>query len=465
MTEKILKITKSICPECRQSVRAKVVAKSDNKNGGENEKIYLRKFCDIHGEQDSLISSDARFYYLSKGSDGATDCGTEYGCAQPAQGDRIGFLGRNATLEIKREDPSPFHKLSTCLALIEIVDSCNLACPTCFADSPTGSQAEQLKYYSFEDLTERIQGVLTRKGHIEILQLSGGEPTLHPQFFELLEWCHQNPGIDYVLVNSNGVRLAKEPGFGEQLRAHMDYGHFQFYLQYDGPGEAGEQELRGGDLRDLKLKAIERAEELQIPLTLAMTVILENLEQLWDTVTFGLQYTNIRGVSYQPMFGSGRVSGIQNQLNTADIILGLVEQAEGKLSFDDFTPLPCGDPNCATIGYLLKVDGETRSISDFVDFQTLQGFISDRVRYRLEDLEQCGCESEPLGQLLHQLELDESHTFRLFIKPFMDMDSWDQDRIDRCCTHVIRPDGALDSFCRYYLNGGATVYQPVHAKA
>ena len=32
----------------------------------------------------------------------------------------------------------------------------------------------------------------------------------------------------------------------------------------------------------------------------------------------------------------------------------------------------------------------------------------------------CGCESEPLGELLKQFELDETHTFRLFIKPFMD---------------------------------------------
>ncbi len=68
----------------------------------------------------------------------------------------------------------------------------------------------------------------------------------------------------------------------------------------------------------------------------------------------------------------------------------------------------------------------------------------------LEDLMKCGCESEPLGDLLKKFELDETHTFRLFIKPFMDALTWDEDRIDRCCTHVIRPDGKLDSFCRYY---------------
>ncbi len=138
------------------------------------------------------------------------------------------------------------------------------------------------------------------------------------------------------------------------------------------------------------------------------------------------------------------------RLNTADIILAAVEQSAGQLRFEDFTPLPCGDPNCAAIGYLLKAGRRTHSISDFIDFTQVQDFLHDKVRYRLEDLMKCGCESEPLGALLKKFEMNESNTFRLFIKPFMDAGTWDQDRIDRCCTHVIRPDGRLDSFCRYY---------------
>src|SRR6185295_8513230 len=127
------------------------------------------------------------------------------------------------------------------------------------------------------------------------------------------------------------------------------------------------------------------------------------------------QYRHIRGISFQPMFTSGRVlrprSVAEARLNTADIILAAVEQSQGKLRFEDFTPLPCGDPNCATIGYLLKIGGEVRSISDFLDFKQVQGFLHDRVRYRLEDLERCGCESEPLGALLKQFEMDETHAF------------------------------------------------------
>ena len=424
----LLKRTRGRCLDCRASCPAEVWL-----TGGPGGQVHLKRTCPSHGEQWTLLSSDSRFYWPSHGQSRDGGC-----CEGPSC-----FDGNSA--------PDTIEKLSTCLALIEIVDSCNLRCPTCYADSPTGP----VVFTPTKEIKTRVQDVIDRKSSIEILQFSGGEPTLHPQFFELIEWSNANPGIDYLLINTNGVRIATDDEFLEQLEMVVDYGHMQVYLQFDGTREAGQHQLRGGDLRDLKTAAVERCGEIGLPVTLAMTVIPENLGQLWETIEFGLRYPHVRGVSFQPMFGSGRTfhhgnGNTARRLNVADIILAAVERSGGRLAFEDFTPLPCGDPNCATIGYLLKIGGTVRSISDFVDFRDVQGFLEDRVRYRLEDLEQCGCESEPLGALLKQFELDENHTFRLFIKPFMDAHSWDEDRIDRCCTHVIRPDGKLDSFCRYY---------------
>lgn len=463
MPDEKLKATGSFCGACQKSVPADVVKRNTS---GNHVEIFLCKHCPSCGDSETKISSDARFYWLSHGRRNVEkNCGCgSCDCVKSADGENAGFPGRNAKLELPAS--KPLETLSTCLALIEIVDSCNLSCPTCFADSPIGT-GQKVDAVPLAQIKARVQGVIDRKGPIEILQLSGGEPTLHPNFIELIEWCHTHEGIDYVLVNSNGIRLAGDREFGENLKEAAARGHFQFYLQFDGPEAEAEIILRGADLRKTKRRAIERALELGIPLTLAMTLIPENREQLWETVKFGLQYENVRGVAFQPRFSSGRVPSEtrdhKGKLNTADLVIGLVEQSGGNLGYEDFTPLPCGDPNCATIGYLIKAGDEVKSISEFVDFETLQGFLGDRVRYNLEDLAKCGCESEPLGKLLHDLEMDERHTFRLFIKPFMDAEDWDQDRVDRCCTHVIRPDGELDSFCRYYLHGGASAAKMMRA--
>jgi uncharacterized radical SAM superfamily Fe-S cluster-containing enzyme len=479
ISETLLKRTRSRCPVCHADCPAEVWKIGDAKQ----QRVMLRRRCVVHGEVEVCIASDARFNWLAQGNPENACCGGN--ACSASDGAVRGTLGRNAAgvgENIQHPSPmpagqtssqhsmTPVERLSTCLALIEVVNSCNLACPTCFADSPRSAQVDAVP---LANLQRRIQGVIDRKGGIEILQISGGEPTLHPQFCELLAWCHANPGIDYVLLNTNGVRLATDDAFLDDVGKTFRYGKFQLYLQFDGPQEAGQRTLRGADLRDVRRRAIERCGALNIPVTLAMTVTPENLAHVWAAVEFGLHYPNVRGVAFQPKFESGRnpnaVASVDGRrtssptatdghrpplqhLNTADIILAAVEQAGGRLRYDDFTPLPCGDPNCATIGYLLKTGegGATRSISEFIDFAQVQGFLRDKIRYRLEDLLQCGCESEPLGALLKQFELDETHTFRLFIKPFMDAWTWDQDRIDRCCTHVIRPDGQLDSFCRYY---------------
>ena len=441
--DELLKRTTSRCPVCHAPCPAEVW-----RTGGLAPKVFLKRTCAEHGEASVCIASDARFYWLAKGKAENACCSGSSTCCQSADGSNPGTLGRNAN---PGDALGVMEKLSTCLALIEIVNSCNLSCPTCFADSPLGTGAK-VDAIPLGELQARIQGVIDRKGKIEILQLSGGEPTLHPQFFELLRWLQTKPDIDYVLLNTNGVRIAHDEGFATELAQTFRYGKLQLYLQFDGTQEAGQKFLRGADLRATRQRCLTRCAEMKLPVTLAMTVTLENLPHLWDAIDFGLRWPNVRGISFQPMFGSGRIPNSVaavydrretksngdghrpplQRLNTADIILAAVAQSAGKLRFEDFTPLPCGDPNCATIGYLLKVGGEIRSVSDFIDFKNVQGFLGTKVRYKLEDLMKCGCESEPLGNLLKQFELDESHTFRLFIKPFMDAATWDEDRIDRC---------------------------------
>ena len=443
-----LKHTTSRCPVCRLACPAVVERKG--------RQVFLRRTCAEHGEASACIASDARFYWLAQGKEENRCCAGGTCCT--AEGEAAGTLGKNA----EGRGSNPIEVLSTCLALIEIVNSCNLSCPTCYADSPIGI-GSKVDAVPMSEIRQRVDGVIARKGKIEILQLSGGEPTLHPQLIELCQWVKQHPKIDFMLLNTNGVRLAKEPQLCQQLGEVFRDGGMQVYLQFDGVQEAGQSALRGADLRAIKSAALANLAAVNIPVTLAMTVTRDNLPHLWETIRFGLNDQNIHGLTFQPEFLSGRNRAtdpassprgegpeMPQRLNTADIIIAAVEQSGGKLRFEDFTPLPCGDPNCATIGYLIRKGDHVWHVSDFLDFTQLQGFLQNKVQYTLADLAKCGCDNEPLGELLHTLEQTRSMAFRLMVKPFMDAWSWDEDRIDRCCTHIIRPDGKLDSFCRYY---------------
>ncbi len=454
--DELLKRTTSRCPVCHVACPASVVKRDG--------RVYLDRTCAVHGEFSACIASDARFYWLAQGKEENRNesCCSSGGCCS-ANGDPAGTLGKNA----EGRGDNPVETLSTCLALIEIVNSCNLACPTCYADSPVGT-GPKVDAVPLDEIKSRVQGVIDRKGKIEIIQLSGGEPTLHPQLFELCTWLKQHPLIDFVLLNTNGVLLAKDPRFAQQLSDAFQGIGLQLYLQFDGTQAAGQKELRGADLREMRQRAIANCAAANLPITLAMTVTPDNITNLWDAVRFGLDHEIIHGVTLQPVFGSGRgkvgrqpLPTLQSddgqglpthftRLNTADILLSLVEHSQGQLRFEDFTPLPCGDPNCAIIGYLIRRGSSIYHVSDFLDFTKLQGFLHDKMHYTLEDLARCGCENTELGELLKTMERTRSMAFRIMVKPFMDAWTWDEDRIDRCCTHVIRPDGKLDSFCRYY---------------
>ncbi len=454
----LIKRTASRCPQCLDKIPAAI----HERDG----RVVMLKSCPDHGDFEVTLAADRRFYYLATGSRG-----------QPSCGDRTSSIGASgggcdcSTEASSGRADDPFEVLSTCLALIEIVDSCNLTCPTCYAASPWGVD-DNVDCIDVDAFVERVQGVIDRKGSIDILQLSGGEPTIHPRFFDILDWSLEHVSIGYVLVNTNGVRISRDPVFRERLAAaRRTHGKLELYVQYDGPQRDGQIELRGADLRETRRDAIDLIGELGVPSTLAMVVTPQTLPHLGDALRFGLARSHCRGIAFQPMFQSGRIPPSDTStrvcgtagsagptthasISVGDVVLGVVEQSGGLLEVDDFTPLPCGDPNCHTIGFLLRTNEGTLGLSRLLDLPALQGFLGDRLNYNLADMRRCGCETEPLGELLKSLEIGPDRPFRIFVKPFMDAWTYDEDRIDRCCTHVIRPDGKLDSFCRYYLQGG-----------
>lgn len=288
--------TTSRCPVCHAACPGEVW-----RVGGTPARVVLKRTCPEPGAFSACLASDARFYWLAKGNPENACCGGGASACCSATGETAARSGAMPKA-MARPRLKPF---PTCLALIEIVQSCNLACPTCYANSPVGTGAS-LDAVPLAELQQRIQGVIDRKGKIGILQLSGGEPTLHPEFFALIEWAHAHPGIDYLLLNTNGVRLANDPTFTRRLGQHSARGGLQLYLQFDGVQEAGQHWLRGAGACAKPGPAPSPAVPRRISHHPGHDRDARDLSHIWEAIAFGLAHENVHGITFQPMFGSGR---------------------------------------------------------------------------------------------------------------------------------------------------------------
>ena len=140
----------------------------------------------------------------------------------------------------------------TCILLEDLLDHCNLKCPTCFAESsPARASVAPLA-----QVLASIDARLSRENQrIDVLMLSGGEPTLYPWLAELLDAVAERP-IVRVLVNTNGLRVAQDDELLALLTRHRE--RVEVYLQYDGESAEASTYHRGADIRRFKERAIER---------------------------------------------------------------------------------------------------------------------------------------------------------------------------------------------------------------
>ncbi len=424
-TERHLKNTISACPECLMKVPAEMF-----EIGGE---VHLRKTCAEHGVQEVLIASDATFYWPDGKTDGA--CGD--GCA----------LGHSCTL------------------IFEITDRCNLTCPTCFA----GSSPHQTRSMTLAQFEEQLDKLLAQgRKDADIVQLSGGEPTLHPDLEAMIEACFSR-ARKRVYINTNGVRLAKEPAFAQRLGA-LNRGHdgLQLYLQLDGARDESSSLLRGRrGLADVKKRAIENAIANGLYVLPVMTVTRGiNLDEVGAVIqTARDHHPHMNTVMLQPAFHSGRYENerASKRLTVGELAAEVEKQTHGMFTKEDFGPLPCSSPNCFAMAVGLVRDGKVIPISRY--FPKVETWKEPDVARRLErftdrlpqNLVDVLAEDALLDELLDLLAANDDeidfHDYKNFflvcIKPFMDAGTYDQDRVDKCCVHVVDRSGEPVSFCEY----------------
>ena len=440
-----IKTTTSVCPTCLAMLPATVRRRG--------RKVYLEKCCPEHGSFSALLASDVRHYYEADERVESVAC-----CCSPGQhcGDQVAN--------------------HSCNMLIEITQSCNLTCPTCYANSSPHNK----RFMSVLEFSDLLDGLLEKgKGGADLMQLSGGEPTIHPQFFEILQIA-LDKGIRQVYVNTNGIRLAQKE-FAYQLASFDD--RVSVYLQFDGFRESTLEKLRGrGDLLDTKLRAADHCEQMGLNCVPIITLTPGvNDDEVGKFLDFALKRPqSIRKVMIQPAMYSGRYDNprLLERMTLADVVRLICDQTQGVFCDDDFTPIPCSDPNCFSMAAALRSPGGlvpvTRYLPKYEDWASLQNreliaAVADTfddaksfsgLLQRVVELGGLDAMDEStvdaLLDLLEQMPVtaDDSSNewdgmFAIGIKPFMDAYTYDQDRIDKCCVHIISADGTPVSFCEY----------------
>lgn len=367
----------------------------------------------------------------------------------------------------------------TCILLADITETCNLRCPTCFTDS----SPDLRNTVPVADIIANVDQRLRREnGRLDVVMLSGGEPTLHPGLPELLAELTRRP-ITRILVNTNGVRLATDDALLDLLTAHRE--RVEVYLQYDGVSEPAHRHHRGGDLRRVKVAVLQRLSQREIFTTLVMTAALGvNDGEIGAMVQLALDTPFVGGVTIQPQFGSGRSSDIDpaHRLTHTGVLKRLGPQTGGAVTWRDLTALPCSHPHCCSVGYLIRDDNDRwRSLVTLIGHDDLKeklGLVANRIadseiprqlrvavqesllgllseqsslsHPQIGDTWRIICQSCDLGMstllTLASSALPGRHrkirrllgerVVRVTVKPFMDMSTMIEERLVQCCVHV-----------------------------
>jgi len=440
----------SLCEHCLRRIEAKSVIR-DNQ-------VWLYKWCPEHGQSKVLIATDAAYWRLGretyiKPPEMPLQFNTEmhWGCPYDC-----GLC--------------PDHMQHSCLTILEVTDHCNLACPVCYADSGP----HRPDHRDLATIERMLDAIVANEGEPDVVQISGGEPTIHPQFFEILDAAKRRP-IRHLMLNTNGVRIAREPGFAERLAGYAP--GFEVYLQFDSFEREALMTLRGADLRKVREQALENLNRAGLSTTLVVTVArgVNDAEIGW-IIEYAAAQPCVRGVTLQPIQFAGRIEGVSaknERLTLTEVRQAILDQTS-MFEPADIIPVPC-NPDALSMGYAIKTpDGVmplTRYVSPevllagpkntivFESDPALKGEVFKLFATNLGPEAQASCLSSLmccLPQVNAPAEIGYDSVFRVLIMAFMDAVNFDVRAMKKSCVHIVQPDGRLvpfESFNLLYRDG------------
>lgn len=435
----------SLCPVCLKRIKGEKVI-----NQG---KVFLKKSCEEHGFFECLIEENVEYYtnryeYDKPGTESKTQTEVQKGCPYDC-----GLCTE--------------HKQHTCIGLIEITSACNLACPTCYANSGRQNHLEISKIEEMVDFLIEAEG-----GQSEIIQISGGEPTMHPDVMEILKMVKAK-NVSYVMLNTNGVRIAQDEKFVQAL-SELGSG-FEIYLQFDSLVSETYEKMRGQDLLQTKMDAIEILFKYNIPVTLVTTVERAvNDDQLGAIFEFGVNKLGVRGINFQPVsyFGRCREVNIRDRVTLTGVLNLLAKQTNSMMKVSDFIPLPCNVERVA-ISYLYREKNGFVPITRKVDFRKYLPVIKNTFNFNANEMLNdaiknpavFGCSCMDFLKNIRPLiprgfsrksnqeksQFINENVFRVSVASFVDAYNFDIKSAQKECVHVVTPDLKRIPFSMYNL--------------
>jgi uncharacterized radical SAM superfamily Fe-S cluster-containing enzyme len=435
----------SICSTCYHKVEGKIVFQDGN--------VFMLKRCPEHGAERVLIADDVDYYRRCREvfikppeMPNVYNTPVKWGCPYDC-----GLCTD--------------HEQHSCLSLVEITDYCNLKCPICYSESgPSRQQFRSLRQIEF-----MLDAVVRNEGEPDVVQISGGEPTLHPDFFAVLDMAKARP-IRHLMVNTNGVRIANDEEFAARLAGYMP--GFELYLQFDSFERQALMDLRGADLRHVREQALSRLNSLGISTTLVVTLKKGlNDGEIGKIVDFALKQPCVRGVTFQPIQAAGRLEQYDpatDRLTLTEVRRRILEQST-VFRPEDIIPVPC-HPDSLAMAYALKLGDQVVPLTSLIDPQVLIGGRRNTIVYEYDDdirdhifklfatnhSPQSGVAS--LRELLCCLPMAAApegmgyeNLFRVIIMDFIDAYSFDVRSVKKSCVHIVHPDGRLIPFDTYNL--------------
>ncbi len=438
--------TTSLCETCLEPVPAKVVI--------EDACVWYLKRCRTHGVMKTLISDDLDYWRAQK--------------LWLKPGDRP------LTAQTRTEAGCPFdcglcpdHEQHSCLAILEINQACDLACPVCFADAANVHGSHR----PLAEIERMLDALVASEGEPDLVQLSGGEPTLHPDFFAILDAVKRRP-VRHVMINTNGVRIAQDRAFVDRLASYKPA--LEVYLQFDSLNDDALMNLRGARLARVRRAALGALERVELSTTLVAVIKRGvNDHEVADIVRHALAWNCVRGVTFQPVQDAGRNEGFDP--NAHRVLLTQIRREVGKsgvFDTEDMIPLPC-NPDQISIGYGLRAGPRVTPITRLIPREvildgpnTVLYEANANLRAAMFDLlslstAQANTEEKLAGllcclpQAMVPAEVSYANSFRVVIMQFLDRYNFDLATVKRSCVHFVTPEGQIYPFDTYN-----TFYRP-----